>query len=107
MKNSINYFHGKGLVVLNDDSLLLEKQTNAAATVSFSNAVLGLFLSFLPFVGWIFAPIWMIAILFGMVGLSKGYNRRLAVYGILIGLFTFAYKIVLFQMMDGSFIFAP
>ena len=87
---------------MNDEGLFIDKQTNAAATVSFSNAILGLFLSFIPFVGWIFAPIWMIAILFGMVGLSKGYNRRLAVYGILIGLSTFAYKIVLFQLMDGS-----
>lgn len=84
------------MVVLNDEGIVIEKQTNAAATVSFSNAILGLLLSFLPFIGWVFAPIWVIAVLFGMVGLSKGYNRRLAVYGILIGLFTFAYKIVLF-----------
>lgn len=99
VKNRSKIFRGKGLVGLNDDGLLMEKQTNAAATVSFSNAILGLFLSFIPFVGWIFAPIWMMAILFGMVGLMKGHNRRLAVYGILIGLFTFAYKIVLFQFV--------
>jgi len=93
--------------VLNDEGLIIEKQTNAAATVSFSNAVLGFFLSLIPFVGWVFAPIWMIAILFGMVGLVKGHNRRLAVYGILLGMFTFAYKIVLLQLLNNSFFWAP
>ena len=91
-------FRGKGLVELNDKGVVINKQTNAAATVSFWIAVLGFFLSLLPFVGWVFAPIWMIAILFGMVGLAKGHNRRLAMYGILIGLFTFAFKIVLLQV---------
>ena len=95
------------MVVLNDEGLIIEKQTNAAATVSFSNAVLGFFLSLIPFVGWVFAPIWMIAILFGMVGLVKGHNRRLAVYGILLGMFTFAYKIVLLQLLNNSFFGAP
>lgn len=95
------------MVVLNDEGLIIEKQTNAAATVSFSNAVLGFFLSLIPFVGWVFAPIWMIAILFGMVGLVKGHNRRLAVYGILLGMFTFAYKIVLLQLLNNSFFWAP
>ncbi|RKJ20758.1 hypothetical protein D7X33_45335 [Butyricicoccus sp. 1XD8-22] len=80
--------------------MVIEKQTNAAAAVSFSNAILGFFLSLIPLVGWLFAPVWVIAILFGMVGLSKNYNRRLAVYGIVIGLFTFAYKIILFQMFS-------
>ncbi|HWL26467.1 MAG TPA: hypothetical protein VNR38_22390 [Ureibacillus sp.] len=93
--------------MLNDEGLIIEKQTNAAATVSFSNAVLGFFLSLIPFVGWVFAPIWMIAILFGMVGLVKGHNRRLAVYGILLGMFTFAYKIVLLQLLNNSFFWAP
>ncbi len=100
MKNSNNIFSGGGVVGLNKDAIVMEKQTNAAATVSFSNAILGLILSFIPIIGWIIAPIWVIAILFGMVGLTKNYNRRLAVYGIVIGLFTFAYKILLHQLFS-------
>ncbi len=82
--------------------IIFEKRSNKAATVSISLAILGFVFSLIPFLGWFLVPVWIMAILFGFVGLFKSYKRGLAISGILIGLMTFMYKIVFLQTLFSS-----
>ena len=82
--------------------LVIEKQSNTAAKVSIFLAIIGFVLSLIPILGWILLPVWIMAILFGVVGLFKSYRRGLAVSGILIGLFTFMYKVLIIQAIFGG-----
>ncbi|BDH63166.1 hypothetical protein MTP04_32960 [Lysinibacillus sp. PLM2] len=101
MKNVIKIIHGKGMIGLEHHQHVVEKETNAAASLSILLAVLGFILSLMPLVGWILAPFfWVLAILFGMVGLHKEVNRGAAILGIAIGLVTFMYKIALMQIFS-------
>jgi hydrogenase/urease accessory protein HupE len=79
--------------------IILEKQSNAAAKISISLAILGFVFSLIPILGWFLLPVWIMAILFGIVGLFKSYKRGLAISGILIGVMTFMYKIVFIQTL--------
>jgi hydrogenase/urease accessory protein HupE len=82
--------------------IIFEKQSNTAAKISISLAILGFVFSLIPFLGWFLLPVWIMAILFGIVGLFKSYKRGLAISGILIGVMTFMYKIVFLQTLFGS-----
>ncbi|MEH7336669.1 hypothetical protein V7161_29000 [Neobacillus drentensis] len=82
--------------------IVIEKQSNKAAKVSISLAIIGFVLSLIPILGWILLPVWIMAILFGIVGLFNSYKRGLAISGILIGLFTFMYKALILQAIFGG-----
>jgi hydrogenase/urease accessory protein HupE len=82
--------------------IIVEKRSNTAAIVSISLAILGFVFSLVPFLGWFLLPIWVMAILFGIVGLFKSYRRGLAISGIAIGLMTFMYKILFLQALFGG-----
>lgn len=86
----------------NKHIIVFEKRSNTAAIVSISLAILGFVFSLIPFLGWFLLPVWIMAIMFGFVGLFKSYRRGLAISGILIGMFTFIYKIVFLQSLFGS-----
>jgi uncharacterized membrane protein len=58
--------------------IIFEKRSNKAAIVSISLAILGFVFSLIPFLGWFLLPVWIMAILFGIVGLFKSYKRGLA-----------------------------
>lgn len=79
--------------------IIFEKRSNKAAKLSISLAILGFVFSLVPFLGWLLLPVWILAILFGIIGLFKSYRRGLAITGILIGIFTFLYKIVVLQAL--------
>lgn len=81
--------------------IVLEKRTNTFATVSIALAILGFVLSLIPILGWFLLPVWILAIIFGVVGLFKQYKRGMAIAGIAIGAFTFFYKIVIIQALFG------
>jgi uncharacterized membrane protein YfhO len=81
--------------------LVIEKRTNSAASISIALALIGFVFSLIPFLGWLLAPIWILAILFGVIGLFKQYKRGLAITGIAIGIFTFIYKISFLQALFG------
>jgi hypothetical protein len=82
--------------------IIFEKRSNTAAIVSISLAILGFVFSLIPLLGWFLLPVWLMAILFGIIGSFKSYRRGLAISGIVIGLFTFMYKILFLQALIGS-----
>jgi hypothetical protein len=81
--------------------LIVEKRTNSAASISIGLAITGFVFSLIPFLGWFLIPVWVLAILFGIIGLFKQYKRGLAITGIAIGIFTFIYKISFLQALFG------
>ncbi|GHI00021.1 hypothetical protein [Neobacillus kokaensis] len=82
--------------------IIFERRSNKAAGISITLVILGFVFSLVPFLGWFLLPFWIIAILFGIVGLFNSYRRGLALSGIAIGLFTFIYKIMFLQALFGG-----
>lgn len=83
------------------DHIIVEKRTNTAATVSVAFAIFGFVFSLIPLFGWFLLPVWIMAILFGVVGLFKSYKRGMAIAGIAIGIITFVYKVSILQALFG------
>jgi uncharacterized membrane protein YfhO len=81
--------------------IVIEKRSNSAASISIVLAIIGFVFSLIPFLGWLMIPVWLLAILFGFVGIFRQYKRGLAIAGIAIGLFTFVYKISFLQALFG------
>ncbi|WP_335871259.1 hypothetical protein [Bacillus sp. 2205SS5-2] len=78
---------------------IIEKRTNSAASISIVLALIGFVFSLIPLLGWLLVPVWILAILFGVVGLFKQYKRGLAITGIAIGFFTFFIKYPSFKLL--------
>lgn len=83
------------------EHIIIEKRTNTAATISVTLAILGFVFSLIPFIGWFLLPVWILSILFGIVGLFKQYKRGMAIAGITLGIFTFIYKIAFLEALFG------
>ncbi|TMN21801.1 hypothetical protein [Lentibacillus cibarius] len=81
--------------------IAVEQRSNTAAVVSISLAILGFVFSLIPLFGWLLLPVWILAIVIGIIGLFKQYNRGFAIFGIGIGLFTFIYKFSFLQALFG------
>lgn len=81
--------------------IVLEKKSNTAATVSITLATLGFVFGLIPLFGWLLLPVWLLAIIFGIVGLFKEYKRGMAIAGITMGILTFIYKIYFLQALFG------
>jgi thiamine transporter ThiT len=89
----------KGVVTLESHHLIVERKSNTAASLSIVFAVIGFILSLIPLLGWFSLPVWILAILFGVIGVFKQYKRGSAISGIVIGLLTFIYKIFFIQVL--------
>lgn len=79
--------------------IIFEKRTNTAATISLLLALIGFVVSLIPILGWLSLPVWVLAIIFGVVGIFKQYKRWMAITGIIVGIFTFFYKISFLQAL--------
>jgi hypothetical protein len=86
---------------MENNHIIIEKRTNSAAKISIALSIIGFVLSLIPFFGWLLMPVWILAILFGVLGLFNPYKRGLAVGGIVIGGLTFVYKIIFLQALFG------
>jgi hypothetical protein len=89
----------KGVVILESHHIIVEKKSNTAASLSIIFAVIGFILSLIPLLGWFSLPVWILAIIFGVIGVFKQYRRGSAIGGIVIGVLTFVYKIFLIQAL--------
>ena len=83
------------------EHIIIENKSNTAARISITLAILGFVLGIIPLIGWLGIPIWILAILFGVVGVFNQYKRGLAIAGIVIGLVTFVFKISFLQFLFG------
>lgn len=81
--------------------IVIEKRSNSAASISIALAIIGFVFSLIPFLGWFLAPVWILSILFGLVGLFRQYKRGYAIAGISIAFLTFVYKIAFLQALFG------
>jgi hypothetical protein len=68
-------------------------ESNGIATASLVFGIVGLILGLAPFVGWLTFPLWILAIIFGMIGRRKYNGRSAATAGLVIGLITIIYKV--------------
>lgn len=83
------------------EHIIVENRSNTAARISITLAILGFVLGIIPLIGWLGIPIWILAILFGFVGVFNQYKRGLAIAGIVIGFITFVLKISILQLLFG------
>lgn len=65
---------------------------NGMAVASLVLGIVGLALGLIPFMGWFLLPAWVLAIIFGAVGLKKGQSKGMSWAGLILGIFTFLYK---------------
>jgi len=80
---------------------IVVKQSNSSATAGFILALIAFIFSWAPFIGWV---LWLLGLIFSIVGLSKassvgGVGRGFAIAGIVISLIG-----VIFLILLGGFI---
>ncbi|MFL0493488.1 hypothetical protein [Priestia megaterium] len=87
----------------NGQTIYIQKETNGAAVTALVLGIIGCVIGFLPYLGWFMAPVWALAVLFGLIGLRKKYRRGMSVLGLLFGLGGAAYKIGFWIVAAGGF----
>ncbi|MEH7584171.1 hypothetical protein V7170_20120 [Priestia megaterium] len=87
----------------NGQTVYIQKETNGAAVTALVLGIIGCVIGFLPYLGWFMAPVWALAVLFGLIGLRKKYRRGMSVLGLLFGVGGAAYKIGFWIVAAGGF----
>lgn len=67
--------------------------TNVSAFISFICGIIGILFGVIPIFGWLFAPLWITAIVCGVVGRDQLEKKVLANIGLTLGIITVVYKI--------------
>ncbi|MCA1029765.1 hypothetical protein LCL95_01810 [Bacillus timonensis] len=76
-----------------DAQPVTQAQTGSGmAVASLVLGIVGLVLGLIPFVGWFMLPAWILAIVFGAVGLKRGQSKGMSWSGLVLGVITFVYK---------------
>jgi uncharacterized membrane protein HdeD (DUF308 family) len=81
--------------------ILIEHKTNTAATVAITLSIIGFIFSLIPFFGWLLLPVWILAILFGIVASFNPYKRGTAITATVIGVLTIIYKFAIIEALFG------
>ncbi|WP_416729822.1 hypothetical protein [Fictibacillus sp. JL2B1089] len=68
------------------------EKSNGMAVSSLVLGVVGLALGLVPFFGWFMLPAWILAIVFGAIGLKKEQSKGMSYTGLILGIATFVYK---------------
>lgn len=68
------------------------QKSNGMAVSALVLGIVGLALGLVPFLGWFLLPAWILAIIFGAVGLKKLQSKGMCWTGIVLGIVTFLYK---------------
>ncbi|MGG2201874.1 hypothetical protein [Paenibacillus validus] len=77
----------------NVQRIVIEKQdSNGLATAALVCGIIGLVLGLIPFFGWFMLPLWVLAIIFGYIGMKKPIKAGMAKAGLIIGVITVVYK---------------
>ncbi|MBS4214992.1 MULTISPECIES: hypothetical protein [Neobacillus] len=75
-----------------ENQMEARQQGNGMAVSALVLGLVGLVLGLVPFLGWFMLPAWILAIVFGAVGLKKGQSKGMSWTGIVLGIITFIYK---------------
>ncbi|UOQ45581.1 DUF4190 domain-containing protein [Halobacillus salinarum] len=75
--------------------LIVEKpEGNGLAVASLVLGIIGVVFGFIPFIGIFFGFLfWVLAIIFGFIGMKKDVKKGLAISGLIMGAFMFIYQI--------------
>ena len=76
----------------NRETIYIQTESNGAATTSLVLGIIGFIVGLIPYIGWFMAPVWLLAVIFGLVGMRKKYKRGTAIIGFIFGLLGAAYK---------------
>lgn len=76
----------------NRETIYIQTESNGAATTSLVLGIIGFIMGLIPYIGWFMAPVWLLAVIFGLVGMRKKYKRGTAIIGFIFGLLGAAYK---------------
>ncbi|WP_205647116.1 DUF4190 domain-containing protein [Bacillus cereus] len=90
----------------NQQTIIIQNNTNSAATAAFVLGIIGLVIGFIPYIGWFMAPVWVLAIVLGLIGMRKQYKRGMSLAGLIFGLLGAAYKIGFWIIAAGGLIAA-
>ncbi|WP_176397807.1 hypothetical protein [Bacillus cereus] len=90
----------------NQQTIVIHNETNTAANASFVLGLIGLIIGFIPYIGWFMAPVWFLAIIFGLIGMRKHYKRGTSIAGLILGLLGAGYKIGFWVIAAGGLIAA-
>lgn len=66
---------------------------NVCALISFICGIIGIMFGVIPLFGWLFAPLWIIAIVCGIFGREQLRHKILANIGLILGIVIVIYKI--------------
>ncbi|KRG11138.1 hypothetical protein [Lederbergia galactosidilytica] len=78
----------------NTEKIIIQKEeSNGLATAAMVLGIIGIILGVIPFVGWFMLPLWLLAIIFGFIGMRNPIKKGFAITGIILGTLTFVYKI--------------
>ena len=83
-------------------TVIVQKETNSAATTSLVLGIIGVIVGFIPYVGWFMVPVWLLAIIFGFIGMRKKYRRGMSITGLILGLLGAIYKIGFWLVAAGG-----
>jgi hypothetical protein len=69
-----------------------QTNSNGLATASLVLGIVGLVIGLIPFLGWFMFPVWILAIVFGIIGRKQSFKRTSATVGMILGIITLIYK---------------
>lgn len=73
--------------------MVTEQKGNGMAVTSLVLGIVGLVLGLIPIVGWFLMPAWILAIIFGAVGIKQSQSKGMSYTGLSLGIVTIIYKI--------------
>lgn len=77
----------------NSQRIIIEKEgSNGMATAALVLGIVGVVIGIIPFFGWFVFPLWILAIIFGVIGMQNPVNKGLAITGLVLGSATVLYK---------------
>lgn len=77
----------------NVQRIVIERnEGNGLAVAALVCGIIGLVLGLIPFMGWFMLPLWILAIIFGFIGMKKPIRAGMAKAGLIIGAITVVYK---------------
>ena len=76
-----------------EKTIIIKTETNSSAITSLVLGIIGVVVGFIPYVGWFMAPVWILAIIFGLIGMRKKHRRGMSIFGAVLGLLGALYKV--------------
>ena len=83
-------------------NIIVQKETNGAAVTALVLGIIGVVIGFIPYIGWFMAPVWLLAIIFGIIGIRKTYKRGMSITGLILGILGATYKIGFWLVVAGG-----